>query len=506
MRYNLSDNQIILIKQLVEEIRNTIDKTVTFYELENGKTVLSNSNFKNKNISCSIGDLLILADNDIIRIIDNKGTSGRFIFTNKAIDYHKDNKGYYTNMINFTDDILNKIYGVLRTKIIKLSVQDIRSLIGQAGFNLSKIPSKSELRTGFGSRAEVMPVIDKIFGQMELRSKEIALKIIAKNIIKTDEDKDDINSKLIQHDISFKDQRFIRVNSNYFNIIEKESKVNEMEKVMDSSIVFVVHGRNKAARDALFEFLRSLDLKPQEWTEWIKDTGNPSPYIGEILNVAFSKAQAIIILMTGDDLARLGTRYTDNNDKEELKPQARPNVLFEAGMALGKNPKRTIIVQLGKIRPFSDIDGIHVVHLDDTIRKRQELISKLKLADCPIDITHKTDWHTSGKFNDAILDPDIDNNDIKIKNLKENSKKKDLNDIQIKILKNLSKYENDELKNIDVMKYLTDVLKISITELKYNLEILLEYEFISFFSTIYGYTNCNLQTKGREYLIKNNLV
>ena len=72
--------------------------------------------------------------------------------------------------------------------------------------------------------------------------------------------------------------------------------------------VFVIHGRNLAARDALFSFLRSIDLSPIEWEEAVAMTGIATPYVGEILDTAFTESQAAIVLLTGDDLARLGTR------------------------------------------------------------------------------------------------------------------------------------------------------------------------------------------------------
>jgi predicted nucleotide-binding protein len=164
--------------------------------------------------------------------------------------------------------------------------------------------------------------------------------------------------------------------------------------------VFVVHGRNLKARDALFAFLRSIELNPLEWSEAVKATGATNPYVGEVLNVAFSRAQAVVVLMTPDDEARLRERFVQSSDpphETDPTPQARPNVLFEAGMAMGRCPERTVLVELGTLRPFSDIGGRHVVRLDNSGPRRQELADRLKTAGCPVSLAG-TDWHTQGDF------------------------------------------------------------------------------------------------------------
>ena len=168
----------------------------------------------------------------------------------------------------------------------------------------------------------------------------------------------------------------------------------------DSCTVFVVHGRNAAARDALFAFLRSIGLRPLEWSQAVAATGKASPYIGEVLDAAFSVAQAIVVLMTPDDVACLHETLRKNDDPlYETSPtaQARPNVLFEAGMAMGRNPDRTVLVEVGTLRPFSDVGGRHVVRLNDTPQKRQELAMRLKSAGCPVDLSG-SDWHDAGRF------------------------------------------------------------------------------------------------------------
>ena len=43
--------------------------------------------------------------------------------------------------------------------------------------------------------------------------------------------------------------------------------------------VFVVHGRDFRARDALFELLRALDLSPIEWGDAVALTGKAAPYV-----------------------------------------------------------------------------------------------------------------------------------------------------------------------------------------------------------------------------------
>jgi predicted nucleotide-binding protein len=167
-----------------------------------------------------------------------------------------------------------------------------------------------------------------------------------------------------------------------------------------TSRVFVIHGRDEEARRALFDFLRSIDLKPIEWSVAVTLTGKPAPFVGEILDAAMGHAQAIVVLFTGDDQARLRDEFLSGNDPDyerKTTPQSRPNVIFEAGLALGKYPDRTILVQVGTLRPFSDIAGRHFIRLRNSSKSRQELAQRLKLAGCEVDLSG-TDWLEAGLF------------------------------------------------------------------------------------------------------------
>jgi predicted nucleotide-binding protein len=164
--------------------------------------------------------------------------------------------------------------------------------------------------------------------------------------------------------------------------------------------VWVVYGRNEPARKALFAFLRSLGLSPVEFGSAIRTTRSASPYVGQILDRAFQSVQAVVVLLTGDDEARLMPAFRRRNDpryEARLTSQARPNVLFEAGMAFGHHPTKTVIVQLGRVKSFSDIVGRHVIHLDNSAEKRTDLANRLASAGCPVDLAG-TDWLSEGDF------------------------------------------------------------------------------------------------------------
>jgi predicted nucleotide-binding protein len=161
--------------------------------------------------------------------------------------------------------------------------------------------------------------------------------------------------------------------------------------------VFVVYGRNIAARDAVYRFLRSLDLNPLEWNELVRAVGKGAPYVGDVLDHGFARAQACVVLFTGDEYVSLRRELGGGQDSA-LQP--RPNVLFEAGMALAHHPDRTLIVQLGPLRPLSDLTGRHFVQLDDSEASRRAFAERLRTAECSVRMDG--DWRTAGDFAGAF--------------------------------------------------------------------------------------------------------
>lgn len=161
--------------------------------------------------------------------------------------------------------------------------------------------------------------------------------------------------------------------------------------------VFVVHGRDQTVCDSMFAMLQAMRLKPIWWEDAVNVTEQPSPYIGEILDAAFAKAKAVIVLLTGDDEARLRKRFWSLTEPDERKllPQARPNVIFEAGMAFARFPKGTLIAAVGTTRRFSDIAGRHYVRLD-TDNGPSDLMGRLRTCGCSVD--PRPSWIKIGSF------------------------------------------------------------------------------------------------------------
>jgi predicted nucleotide-binding protein len=154
----------------------------------------------------------------------------------------------------------------------------------------------------------------------------------------------------------------------------------------DPNDIFLVQGRDSGAVEGLKSVLRAAALRPIEWEEARGWTGEPTPYTLQILEAAFKRVGAVVVLFTPDDSVRLRDDLLTAGDpgyEHEGGYQARPNVLVEAGMALALHRKRTVIVEIGRgMRPTTDLDGLNVVRFSGDAKSRAKLIGRLKDCGC----------------------------------------------------------------------------------------------------------------------------
>ncbi|MCG2717754.1 MAG: nucleotide-binding protein [Nanoarchaeota archaeon] len=279
--------------------------------------------------------------------------------------------------------------------------------------------------------------------------------------------------------------------TNKKNKIKKDDYIKSQSE-SDNQKVFVVHGRNLKVRDAMVKFLLAIGLEPIGWSEAVRMTGKGSPYIGEVLDKAFQKASAVVVLFTGDDLAKLDDRLIKEGENvEEVKSQARPNVLFEAGMAIGLHPDRTILVELGPLRGLSDIGGRHTIRINNTPELRKELSIRLETVGCAVE--RGDEWLTAGDFDSAVLEQD--NLDNQLAKPSDNIR---IDEIKEKLLLLLFK------KNTSVEELSHEISKDKQIVLFYLNELKKDdrvYDLINERPELW-----KLRQEGRRYLIENKLV
>lgn len=176
------------------------------------------------------------------------------------------------------------------------------------------------------------------------------------------------------------------------------------KRIKPRRTVFVINGRDDKLRKSMFDFLKALKLEPVEFSRAVnravKAGKGGSPYVGDIVKKGLKDADGVVALLSPDDVAQLKKQFRKAHDpahESRLTGQARPNVLFETGMALGIKPEVTILVQVGEVRPFSDVGGMHVVHLNDGPVARRELADRLEATGLAVD-TSGTGWYGAGTF------------------------------------------------------------------------------------------------------------
>jgi hypothetical protein len=164
--------------------------------------------------------------------------------------------------------------------------------------------------------------------------------------------------------------------------------------------VFVVYGRDSALAKSFFDLLYAVGLQPLEWERLVGPTGTTAPFLGEVVRMAPHLAQANLVLLSPDDIVELHQDLflqSDHPYERAQAGQARPNVLFELGLAYMAYPARTVIVEVGQLRPIADLAGLNVIRFDGSAPAVMKVIRRLVQAGCPADTSGES-WLDPGRF------------------------------------------------------------------------------------------------------------
>jgi predicted nucleotide-binding protein len=184
----------------------------------------------------------------------------------------------------------------------------------------------------------------------------------------------------------------------------RKTKVARTPKTKENT-VFVVHGRDTKLRDAMYQFLGALGLIPLEWGHAIRAARRGNPYVNDAVTKIMDEAQAIVVMLSPDDEAKLKDQFVSKHERQsegKLRGQARPNVIFETGIAIGTHHKKTVVVQVGNVKPFTDIGGMHIPHFTGDDKSRHDLANRLAEVGCKLnrDGDH---WLRAGDFTPTPL-------------------------------------------------------------------------------------------------------
>jgi CASPASE and TPR Repeat-Associated N-terminal domain/CASPASE and TPR Repeat-Associated C-terminal domain/CAP12/Pycsar effector protein, TIR domain len=164
--------------------------------------------------------------------------------------------------------------------------------------------------------------------------------------------------------------------------------------------VFVVYGRDGALTKSFFDLLYAVGLEPLEWERLVGPTGTSTPYLGQVVRKAPHLAQATLVLLSPDDIVELHPDLcleSDHRHERGRAGQARPNVLFELGLAFMAYPESTVIAEVGRMRPISDLAGLNVIRFDGSPISVKKVLDRLILAGCPVNMSG-TSWLDPDRF------------------------------------------------------------------------------------------------------------
>ncbi len=167
----------------------------------------------------------------------------------------------------------------------------------------------------------------------------------------------------------------------YWEEGEKSSGVSnpEVEIPENTNKVFIIHGRDEAARETVARFLENLKLEPVI----LHEQPNKGRTIIEKFE-AYAGVGFAVVLLTPDDKGNL----RDDQSKGNLR--ARQNVVFEFGYFIGKLGRGKVCALVkGDIEKPSDYDGVLYIPMDDKGAWKMELFRELKDAGFDID-TNRT--------------------------------------------------------------------------------------------------------------------
>ena len=141
--------------------------------------------------------------------------------------------------------------------------------------------------------------------------------------------------------------------------------------------VFIVHGHDDEAKETVARFVENFGIE----ATILHEQANRGQTIPEKFEEHASEAGFAIILLTPDDVG------ASKDERDNLKPRARQNVVLELGYFWGRLGRgRVCVLHKGGVELPSDMQGLLYVPMNSPDEWQLPLAREMKHARLPIDL------------------------------------------------------------------------------------------------------------------------
>lgn len=162
---------------------------------------------------------------------------------------------------------------------------------------------------------------------------------------------------------------------NLADLTENRTQVEKREFIFEDR-VFLVHGHDDAAKEKVARFLEKLNLNVTILHE--------QPNLGRTIIEKFEEHSEVgyaVILLTGDDVGN------SRDQKENPRPRARQNVIFEHGYFIGTLGRtRVCALKAEGVEEPSDLSGVLYIPFDSSGAWKLRLAGEIKASGMEIDL------------------------------------------------------------------------------------------------------------------------
>ncbi len=156
--------------------------------------------------------------------------------------------------------------------------------------------------------------------------------------------------------------------------VKSEDSLNKFD--VDFSKVFIVHGRDDGAKEAVARFIDKLGFVATILHEQTNSGATIIEKIEKNTDVGFG-----IVLYTACDVGGIKT------DLDNLKPRARQNVVFEHGFLMGKIGRENVVALVkGNVEIPNDISGVVYESMDEGGAWKYKIAREMKSSGYDVDM------------------------------------------------------------------------------------------------------------------------